>query len=164
MTKQMSGCLNEVQVRGLVSHAGKAQFKKFLLLNERGCGMWGRKLREYSPGEGDTLRWEWGCYRGVVPTLGPGHFQPDSSACSPLQGSVPLKSGLHHDSPKAQGPQSPAAVSVSPVDGADTGHSVVVTHTLSQEPVPDLPGEHGWVLPLVVPDLLHHLGGGHLRL
>lgn len=126
------------------------------------CGE--ENYREYSPGEGDRLRWEWGCYRGVVPTLGPGHFQPDFSACSPLPGSVPLKLGLHHESPKAQVPQSPAAVSLSPVDGADTGHSVVVTDTLGQEPVSDLPGEHSWVLPLVVPDLLHHLRGGHLRL
>ena len=61
-------------------------------------------------------------------------------------------------------PQSQAAVSLSPVDGTDTGHGVVVTDTLGQEPVSNLPGEHGWVLPLVVPDLLHHLGGGHLRL
>ena len=49
MTKQMSGCLNEVQVRALVSHAGKARFKKFRLLNERGCGMWGRKLQRVQP-------------------------------------------------------------------------------------------------------------------
>lgn len=57
-----------------------------------------------------------------------------------------------------------AAVCISPVDRADTGHSVIVTDTLSQEPVSDLPGKHGGVLPLVVANLLHHLGGGHLGL
>ena len=55
-------------------------------------------------------------------------------------------------------------MSLLPVDRADTGHSVVVTDTLSQEPVSDLPGKHGRVLPFVVSNLLHHLGGGHLRL
>lgn len=50
------------------------------------------------------------------------------------------------------------------VDGADTGHSVIVTNAFCQEPVPDLPSKHCRVLPLVVPYLLHHLGGGHLGL
>lgn len=58
----------------------------------------------------------------------------------------------------------PPLSSVSPVDGADTGHSVVVTDALGQEPVSDLPGKHGRVLPLVVSNLLHHLGGGYLGL
>lgn len=53
---------------------------------------------------------------------------------------------------------------LSPVDGADTWHSVIVTNTFSQEPVPDFPGKHGRVLPLIVPDFLHHLRGGHLGL
>lgn len=55
-------------------------------------------------------------------------------------------------------------MSLSPVDGADTGHSVIVTDPLCQEPVSDLPGKHGGVLPLVVSNLLHHLGGSHLGL
>ena len=109
-------------------------------------------------------RGEGGDAGGVVPALGPGPFRPDSSACRPFPGSVPLKPGLRHDSPKAQVPRPLAAVSLSPVDGADTGHSVVVTDALGQEPVSDLPGKHGRVLPLVIPDLLHHLGGGHLGL
>ena len=53
---------------------------------------------------------------------------------------------------------------LSPVDGADTGDSVIVTNAFCQEPVPDLPRKHGRVLPLVVSYLLHHLGGGHLGL
>lgn len=108
--------------------------------------------RESSPGKGEGWRWEWGCYRGWYLPWAQGTSSLILQRAPPLQGSVPLKSGLHHDSPKAQGPQSPAAVSLSPVDGADTGHSVIVTDT-SPEPVPNLPGEHGWVLPLVVPDL-----------
>lgn len=52
----------------------------------------------------------------------------------------------------------------SPVNGADTGDGVIVTDSFSQEPVSDLPSEHGRVLPLVVSDLLHHFGGGHLGL
>lgn len=53
---------------------------------------------------------------------------------------------------------------MSPVNGADAGHSVTVAHALGQQPVPDLPGEHGGVLPLVVCDFVHHLRGGHLGL
>lgn len=53
---------------------------------------------------------------------------------------------------------------LSPVNGADTGHGVIVTHPLCQEPVSDLPGEHGGILSLVVTNLFHHLGGGHLGL
>lgn len=53
---------------------------------------------------------------------------------------------------------------LSPVDGADTRHSVIVTNAFCQEPVPDLPSKHGRVLPFVVPYLLHHLRGGHLGL
>lgn len=46
----------------------------------------------------------------------------------------------------------------SPVDGRDAGHCVIVTDSLSQEPVPDLPGEHSWVLSLVFSNLVHHFG------
>lgn len=66
--------------------------------------------------------------------------------------------------PDSSTPPNPVAVSLLPIDGADTGHSVIVTDTLRQEPVSDLPGKHGGVLPLVVSNLLHHLGGGHLGL
>ena len=51
-----------------------------------------------------------------------------------------------------------------PVDGADAGHRVSVTHALGQQTVADLPGEHGRVLTLVICYLLHHLGRGHLGL
>lgn len=51
-----------------------------------------------------------------------------------------------------------------PVDGAHAGHCVAVTHSLGQEPVSDLPGKHGGVLPLVLGYLLHHLGCGYLGL
>ena len=53
---------------------------------------------------------------------------------------------------------------LSPVDGADTGHRVPVADPLGQQPVADLPGEHSGILPLVVGDLLHHLGRCHLGL
>lgn len=49
-----------------------------------------------------------------------------------------------------------------PVNGADAGHHVAVAHPLGQQPVSDLPGEHGGILPLVLGDLVHHLRGGHL--
>lgn len=51
---------------------------------------------------------------------------------------------------------------MSPVNGAHAGHRVAVTHALRQQPVSDLPGEHGGVLPLVLGDLVHNLRGGHL--
>ncbi len=49
-----------------------------------------------------------------------------------------------------------------PVDGADTGDAVVVTHSLGQEPVPDLPGKHGGVLAFVIGDLVDHFGSSNL--
>lgn len=49
-----------------------------------------------------------------------------------------------------------------PVNGAHAGHRVAVTHPLCQESVPDLPGEHGGILPLVLCDFVHNLWGGHL--
>lgn len=49
-----------------------------------------------------------------------------------------------------------------PVDGADTGDAVIVTHSLSQEPVPDLPGKHGGVLAFVICDLVDHFGSSNL--
>lgn len=51
---------------------------------------------------------------------------------------------------------------VVPVDGADTGDAVVVTHSLSQEPVSDLPGKHGGVLAFVICDLVDHFGSSNL--
>lgn len=51
---------------------------------------------------------------------------------------------------------------VVPVDGADTGDAVIVTHSLSQEPVPDLPGKHGGVLAFVIGDLVDHFGSSNL--
>lgn len=97
-----------------------------------------------------------------------GGFLLNSSAVGHSSGSPLPKpgpsAGLGHDSPRAQVPWPPAAVSLLPIDGADTGHSVIVADPLSQEPVSDLPGKHGRVLTLVVSNLLHHLGGGHLGL
>jgi len=49
-----------------------------------------------------------------------------------------------------------------PVDGADAGDAVVVAHSLGQEPVPDLPGEHGGVLAFVIGDLVDHFGSSNL--
>lgn len=51
-----------------------------------------------------------------------------------------------------------------PVDGADAGHTVLVTHLLQQQPVSDLPGEHGGVVVFQLEDLLHNLGSGHFGL
>lgn len=51
-----------------------------------------------------------------------------------------------------------------PVDGADAGHSVTVTHSLGQKPVSDLPGKHGGVLPLVLGYLLNYFRSGYLGL
>lgn len=50
------------------------------------------------------------------------------------------------------------SVPCSPVDGRDAGHCVIVTDALSQEPVPDLPGEHRRVLSLVFSNFVHHFG------
>lgn len=49
-----------------------------------------------------------------------------------------------------------------PVDGADAGDAVVVTHPLRQQPVPDLPGKHGGVLAFVIGDLVDHFGSSNL--
>lgn len=54
------------------------------------------------------------------------------------------------------------AQTVVPVDGADTGDAVIVTHSLGQEPVPDLPGKHGGVLAFVIGDLVDHFGSSNL--
>lgn len=51
-----------------------------------------------------------------------------------------------------------------PVDRRDGGRGGVGTHALRDEFFPDLPGEDGWVLPLVLLDLVHHLRGRHFRL
>lgn len=51
-----------------------------------------------------------------------------------------------------------------PVDGADAGHTVLVTHLLQQQPVSDLPGKHGGVVVFQLEDLLHNLGSGHFGL
>ena len=48
-----------------------------------------------------------------------------------------------------------------PVNGRDAGHGVVVADALRQQPVSDLPREHGRVLSLVICDLLHDLRRGH---
>lgn len=100
--------------------------------------------------------------RGVgVPAAsgGWGEVTPASSSAEVPPAHSTSQALLPHSPPRAM----PSA-HLSPVDGADTRHSVIVTDALGQQPVPDLPGEHGGVLALVVPDLLHHLGGGHLGL
>ncbi len=50
------------------------------------------------------------------------------------------------------------------VDAGDTGHALLVADPFRQQPVPDLPGEHGGVLLLVLADGVHHVGCGHLGL
>lgn len=49
-----------------------------------------------------------------------------------------------------------------PVNGADAGDAVVVTHSLGQESVPYLPGKHGGVLAFVIGDLVDHFGCSNL--
>ena len=51
-----------------------------------------------------------------------------------------------------------------PVDGADAGDVVLRADPLRKEPVPDLPGEHGRILLLVLADGVHHWRCGHLGL
>lgn len=51
-----------------------------------------------------------------------------------------------------------------PVNGADAWHAFVVTHTLQQQPVSDLPGEHGGVSVFQVQDSFHNSGCGHFGL
>ncbi len=55
---------------------------------------------------------------------------------------------------------SPDFIPEDPADGADGRHVVLVTHPVRQQPVPDLPGEDARVVVLVIPDALHHGGGG----
>lgn len=56
--------------------------------------------------------------------------------------------------------KSPDFIPEDPADGADRRHVVLVTHPVRQQPVPDLPGEDARVALLVIPDALHHGGGG----
>ena len=49
-----------------------------------------------------------------------------------------------------------------PVDAAHAGHAVLVTDTLRQQSVSDLPGEHGGVLLLVFADSIHDWRCGNL--
>lgn len=51
-----------------------------------------------------------------------------------------------------------------PIDGADAGHTVVVAHSLQEQPVSDLPGEHGGVGVFQIQDHLHNSGSGHFGL
>ncbi len=44
------------------------------------------------------------------------------------------------------------------------GHVVVGADSVREEPVPDLPGEDGRALALVLGDALHHVRGGNARL
>lgn len=53
---------------------------------------------------------------------------------------------------------------VLPVYGTDAGNRVAVTHSLSQEPVSDLPGKHGGILTLVLCYFVHHFWSSHLWL
>lgn len=52
---------------------------------------------------------------------------------------------------------------VVPVDGADAGHAHVITHSLQQQPVSYLPGEHGGVGVFQMQYRLHHSGYSHFR-
>lgn len=51
-------------------------------------------------------------------------------------------------------------VSQDATNGTHRGHVVLVTDTISQEPVTNLPGKDARVSLFVVPDVLHHVGGG----
>ena len=51
-----------------------------------------------------------------------------------------------------------------PVDAGDAGHAVLVADPLRQQPVPDLPGEHGGVLLLVFTDGINYGRSRHLGL
>ena len=52
----------------------------------------------------------------------------------------------------------------SPVYAGYTWYILLAADALSEQSVSDLPGEHGWVLLLVLADRVHHVGGGHLGL
>lgn len=56
--------------------------------------------------------------------------------------------------------KSPDLIPEDAADGAHGRHVVLVAHAVRQQPVPDLPGEDARVALLVVPDALHHGGGG----
>jgi hypothetical protein len=49
-----------------------------------------------------------------------------------------------------------------PVDTGDAWNVLLVADALREQPVPDLPGEHGGVLLLVLADGVHHWRCGHL--
>ena len=49
-----------------------------------------------------------------------------------------------------------------PVDAGHARHAVLVADALRQQPVSDLPGEHGGILLLVFTDGIHHWRRGHL--
>ena len=49
-----------------------------------------------------------------------------------------------------------------PVNAGDTRDILLVADSLRQQPVPDLPGEHGGVLLLVLTDGIHYGRRGHL--
>lgn len=51
-------------------------------------------------------------------------------------------------------------VSQDATNGAHRRHVVLVTDTISQEPVANLPGKDARVPLLVVPNVLHYVGGG----
>lgn len=54
--------------------------------------------------------------------------------------------------------------SYAPVDGADAGQTFVATHSLQQQPVSDLPGEHGGVDVFQMQDRLHNSRCGNFGL
>ena len=51
-----------------------------------------------------------------------------------------------------------------PIDGADAGDVVLRADALGEEPVADLPGEHGRVVLLVLGDGVDHVGRRHFGL
>lgn len=74
----------------------------------------------------------------------------------PEASEIPLPS-LPHPGPLASHSHPPL-----PVDGTHTGYRVIVTHSLCQQPVPDLPGKHGGILAFIFSDFFHHFGRGNL--
>ncbi|KFM68016.1 hypothetical protein X975_04433, partial [Stegodyphus mimosarum] len=50
-----------------------------------------------------------------------------------------------------------------PVDGADGRYIVLIADAISEQPIPNLPGEHGRILFFVIGYGIHHFRRRHLR-
>ena len=77
----------------------------------------------------------------------------------------------HHPSPLPAIKNIPSPITlqsfqspISPVDAGNRWDILLITDTFSQEPIPDLPGEHCRVLPLVFSDGVHYVRRRYLGL